>query len=119
MELMIVVAVVGILSTVAYPAYLDQVRKARRAEAQATLMDIGARQQQNLLDTRQYRSTVADLKVTVPARLTSFYRLDITVGTAAVPSFTATATPINAQAADNCGVLSLDQLGKRLPVACW
>lgn len=118
LELMIAVAVVGILATVAYPAYLNQVQKARRAEAQATLLDIAGRQQQNLLDARSYRA-LADLGVTVPANLASHYTLTVVVGMGAIPSFTATATPINAQATDACGSLSINQLGVRAPASCW
>jgi type IV pilus assembly protein PilE len=36
-ELLIVVAIVGIIAAIAYPSYLDQVRRARRADAQAVL----------------------------------------------------------------------------------
>jgi type IV pilus assembly protein PilE len=118
-ELMIAVAVVGILAAVAYPAYQDQVRKARRAEAQATLLAIGARQQQTLLDLRRYRSSAAALQVPVPAALQHSYSLSIAVGTGTVPSFTATAAPLNAQAGDACGTLSLNERGIRSPAACW
>lgn len=38
-ELMFVVAIVAILLALAYPSYVDQVRKARRADATSTLMD--------------------------------------------------------------------------------
>lgn len=118
LELMIAVVVVGILATVAYPAYLNQLQKARRAEAQATLLDIAARQQQFLLDTRSYRA-LADLGVTVPAGLATYYRLGLVVGTETIPSFTATATPINSQATDPCAELSINQLGVRAPANCW
>lgn len=70
-ELMITVAIVGILAAIAYLAYQDQVRKSRRAEAQSVLMNIGTRQQQMLLDTRSYAATAASLSVTVPPQVTT------------------------------------------------
>lgn len=118
-ELMIVVAVIGILAAVAYPSYLDQVRKARRAEAQATLLNIGGKQQQNLLDMRSYRSSIADLQVSVPASVQLTYSLTVVVGTATVPAFTATAAPIGAQTADKCGTLTLTHRGAKSPATCW
>ncbi|NVO04653.1 MAG: prepilin-type N-terminal cleavage/methylation domain-containing protein, partial [Rhodoferax sp.] len=60
-ELMIAVAVIGLLAAVAYPSYVGQVRKGRRADAQAALMNVAARQQQLLLDTRSYAASVAAL----------------------------------------------------------
>jgi type IV pilus assembly protein PilE len=39
-ELMIAVAVVGILASIAYPSYIDHVRKSRRADAQGALMGL-------------------------------------------------------------------------------
>lgn len=39
-EMMIVVAIVGILAAVAYPSYTDSVRKGKRAEARAALMNL-------------------------------------------------------------------------------
>lgn len=38
-ELVIVVAIVGILAAIAYPAYTEQVRKSRRADAKAVLLE--------------------------------------------------------------------------------
>ena len=118
-ELMITVAIIGILAAVAYPAYLDQIRKARRAEAQAALMNIAARQQQMLLDTRSYATTVSALNVVVPATVQQTYVISLSVGTATVPSFTATATPSGSQAKDKCGVMTVDQTGTKSPPSCW
>jgi len=120
-ELMIAVAVIGILAAIAYPSYIDQVRKSRRAEAQAILMHVGARQQQMLLDTRSYAATTDALNVTVPDTVQRNYTISLTVGTTAVPTFTATATPVaaSAQAADACGALSITQTGAKLPSNCW
>ena len=119
-ELMIVVAIVAILAVVVYPSYTAQVRKARRAEAQQVLMDIASRQQQLLLDTRAYASTLADTRATVPPTVTAFYRIEVTLPAAATaPAFTATATPLGDQAADTCGVMTINQTNQRLPANCW
>lgn len=118
-ELMITVAVIGILAAIAYPSYLDQIRKARRAEAQAALMNISARQQQMLLDTRSYAATVGALNVTIPNTVQNTYAITLSVGTAIVPTFTATATPSGAQASDKCGALSINQVGSKSPPSCW
>jgi type IV pilus assembly protein PilE len=47
-EVMIVVAIVGILAAVAYPSYQDHVRKSRRAEAQSALMGLAAAMERQL-----------------------------------------------------------------------
>ena len=60
-ELMVVVAIVGILAAIAYPSYLDQVRKGRRAEAQALLMELAQRQQNFLMIRRRYASSLQEL----------------------------------------------------------
>lgn len=115
-ELMITVAVIGILTAIALPSYNSHIRKSRRADAQAALMNIASRQQQMLLDTRAYSTTLTS---TVPANVNAHYTVAIAVGTAVAPSFTATATPTGDQAADPCSTLSIDQTGNKLPASCW
>ena len=110
-ELMIAVAIVGILAAVAYPAYLDQIRKSRRAEAQSALMNIATRQQQMLLDSRSYAATLSALNITVPASVQANYTLSLTVDSTTVPLFTATAAPLGKQVADKCGTLGVTQTG--------
>jgi len=53
-ELMVVVAIVGILSSIALPAYNDYVRRARAADAVAQLSSYAARLEQFYLDNRNY-----------------------------------------------------------------
>lgn len=60
-ELMIVVAIVGILAGIAYPSYMDHVRKGNRAKAQAFLMDVAQRQQNYLIVHRQYAQSLTQL----------------------------------------------------------
>ena len=118
-ELMVTVAIVGILVAIAYPSYLDQVRRSRRADAQTALMNVAARQQQMLLDSRSYAGTVGALNISVPSSVLKTYSVTITLGTATVPTFTATATPSGTQAQDKCGVMTIDQTGDKTPSNCW
>lgn len=118
-ELMIVVAIIAVLAAVAYPTYISQIRKSKRAEAQATLVIVSARQQQMLLDTRRYVATTALLNVSVPITVSKAYDITIAVGAATVPSFVATATPKGSQVADGCSVMSINQAGIKSPATCW
>lgn len=53
-EVMIVVAIIGILATVGYPAYTDYLRRGKIAEAISTLADARAKLEQYFLDNRTY-----------------------------------------------------------------
>jgi type IV pilus assembly protein PilE len=53
-EVMVVVAIVGILATVGYPAYTDYLRRGKIAEAVSTLADARAKLEQYFLDNRTY-----------------------------------------------------------------
>ena len=55
-ELMIVVAIVGILAAVAYPAYTDTVRKGKRAEARAALMNLLQQQERYQTQMNTYQT---------------------------------------------------------------
>ena len=53
-ELMIPVAIVGILAAIAYPAYQDSVRKGKRAEGRTALIDFLQQQERYLSQTGSY-----------------------------------------------------------------
>lgn len=118
LELMIAVAVVGILAAIAYPSYMEHIRKSRRAEAQGVLMDIAMRQQQSLLDARRYVDLDTEAKVqalvNVPTTVQNFYTFQSPApATTSIPTFSATAIPKGDQVNDKCGTLGVDQTGTK------
>jgi type IV pilus assembly protein PilE len=124
LEVMIVVAVVGILAAIALPAYQSQVRKANRSAAQQFLMDVATKEQQILMDTRSYVAVSngnfgnkpsdgsPGVGLPQPPATSGKYTFAVTVvNTATPPTFTITATAINDQSVD--GNLTLDQSGTK------
>ena len=115
-ELMIAVAVVGILAAIAYPSYTAHIRKGKRATAQAALMDVAAKQQAYLLDRRRYAAALADIGFGAPAEIATAYTFAVVVDNAATPmTFVATATPINGQATGGELALTVNQAGAKTP----
>jgi type IV pilus assembly protein PilE len=76
-EVLIVVAILGILMSIAVPAYNEYVRRAHRAAAQQFLLDVAQRQEQYLLDNRQYATILGagagGLGMVVPADISPYY----------------------------------------------
>jgi type IV pilus assembly protein PilE len=113
-ELMIVVAIVGILAMVALPSYQEQIRRGNRAAAQAQMMDIANRQQQFFLANKQYSNALC----VIPSEITGKYTCAIIVDNGATPpTFAITFTAIGTQAVD--GNLGLNNLGVKTPVGKW
>lgn len=118
-ELVVAVAIIGLLASIAFPNYLEYVKKGRRAAAQSHLMDVAQRQQQYLLDTRGYAADLTTLNVTTPSDVSSYYTITLTVGDGAPPSFTATATPISGSAQASDPTLTLTNTGAKTPADKW
>lgn len=118
-ELMITVAVIGILAAVAFPSYVQYIVRGNRSAAQAQMMDIANRQQQFLLANRAYASktTLESSGYALPSAVSAKYGYDVTVGTDTVPSFTITFTPTGTQATD--GALTLTSEGLKTPAGKW
>lgn len=104
-ELMIVIVIVGILASIAYPAYQNQVERTRRTDGKVALMETAQRLERCY--TRFGRYNHANCDVTLPLdSAEEFYEISAAALTPA--SFTLAATPQGVQAGDTrCGVLQL------------
>jgi type IV pilus assembly protein PilE len=141
-ELMIAVAIVGILATIAAVSYQRQVIQSHRTDARTALLDLAGREEKLFSTTNQYSGIpsvlgygTATTAVSFPvgsSNGTNYYNVLITTPDPAQPantnSYTITATPIpgSPQAADTtCTSLTVNQLGQQTatPAAnaatCW
>jgi type IV pilus assembly protein PilE len=118
-ELMVTVAIIGILAAVAYPAYGNYMVKGKRAAAEAHLMELAQAEAQYLADSRTYADTTTKLGITTPAAVLAAYTIQIEVQAGPPPGFTISAIPIpgSKQAAD--GTLTIDNAGTRTPGTKW
>ena len=116
-EVMIVVAIIGILTAIAIPSYNEYIRRGHRAEARAGLL-----QAQQWMERASTATGVSPLTAAFPAALQSVpsgrYNITIASPTGAVAAdngrtFTLTATPTAGQTGDKCGNYTLTQTSQR------
>lgn len=122
-ELIIVVAIIGILAAITYPSYRDHVRRSNRADAKAVLLENAQLLERNFTMANRYDSTTPDGAGAAPAILTQSpkqgdirYEIDIEYAAAGGIEgqlFTLTATPVGTMAGDPCGELTLASTGVR------
>jgi len=118
-ELMIVVAVIGIISMIAIPQYSQYVIRGNRAAAEAFMMDVSNREKQYLIDARDYAPDLTTLSMTAPANVSNNYTVAVSAPVATPPSYTITATPVAGSKQANDGTLTLDDLGNKSPSGKW
>ena len=118
-ELMITVAVIAILASIAIPSYQAYVRRGHRAAAQSYLMDAASRQQQRFVDVRSYAGSYEDLDYAAPAEVAERYGIAVAAVPGPPPGFTVTATAQGPQSGDTCTPLSISNTGQKLPAGCW
>jgi len=114
-ELIITIAIIGILAVLAYPSFERYIIKGKRVSAQTHLVDIAQRQQQYLLDARSYATTVAALSMTTPTDVSSYYDIAIGIITGPPIGFNISAQPKagTSQAADKCKTLNINNTGDK------
>jgi type IV pilus assembly protein PilE len=107
-ELMIVVAIIAIIASIAIPSYQDSVRKSRRADALAELMSLAQ-------DQAKHRVTNTSYDSTDPSDI-DYYTITVSASTA---TFTITATGRNGQQNDTgCNVLTINESNLISPSGC-
>jgi type IV pilus assembly protein PilE len=122
-ELMIAVAVVAVLTRIAYPSYQEYMKRGYRASSQTLLLDLANREQQYLLDNRSFvggTSAVATLLPSgVPVEVSAYYTLTITVTAGPPPTFEVKATPKTGTVLAGESPFTVDQDGTKLPAGKW
>ena len=122
-ELMIVVAILGIIAAIALPSYQGQVRDGRRADGTAVLLQ--ARQLMERHYSKNYNyGTPAAVGIPVKAPIDGTASYYVITLAADATTFTLTATPATSQSGDGCGVLTLNQAGVKTSAegsidTCW
>ncbi len=116
-ELMIVVAIIGILAAIAIPSYQKNVQKARRGDAIASLVTMQSQQEKWRANNDTYGTATQ-----IGAPTSDHYTY--TVSNIAAASYTLTATAKAGQVADKqsgttCSPLTLNQSNAKSPAACW
>lgn len=112
-ELMITVAIIGILAAIAYPSYQSYVLQSRRADAIAGLLDMQQQAEKWRVSHTTYPSSS---NLTLPA--SDYYTFAISDSSATAYNLSATAK--STQVADSgCTPLTLDQSGNKGPSGCW
>ncbi|HME38303.1 MAG TPA: type IV pilin protein [Steroidobacteraceae bacterium] len=138
-ELMVTVAILAILTTIAVTSYSSSVLKSRRTEAKSALLDLAGREEKLFSTTNAYSNLEAFVGYAAAGATTvmtnmafgnNYYTLTAQVpdpnqaGNAA--SYLLTATPVGNQANDSlCGSFSVNQLGVQTvtgtatAATCW
>lgn len=126
---MIVVAIVAILTALAFPSYTEYIRRGHRAEARAALLQASQWMERAATATGTYPLTAS-----FPTTLTTIKSGRYTIAVASPPAsaasgtaYTLTATPAGGQLGDKCGNYTLTHTGVRgaasgalpLMTECW
>lgn len=107
-ELMIVVAIVGILASIAYPSYQEYGRRAKRAEARAHLLDAASLMERFYSDNNQYATTLGAARI-LPSTENGHYNISVNGVTGNNQLYNLVADPIFDDA--KCDNLTLTQDG--------
>lgn len=127
-EILIVVAIIGVLAAIAIPSYQNSVMVSRRAEAKSTLLQVASDQERFFSSNNTYSTNALPLAappVATRASENGFYVISVAAcGAGIATCFVATATPQGDQTADLCTTLTLNSVGVRgatggTAAECW
>ena len=122
-ELMVAVAIVGILAGIAYPTFQDSVMKSRRANVKGVLLGLANAMERHYTEKSSYQGAAGSKSspvdtgtawiYTIPTETASFYTVTISQATAS--TYTLNAVPTGVQVNDKCGTLTITHTGVKCP----
>lgn len=137
-ELMITVAIVAILASIAYPSYQEYVRRGARAEARTAMLNVAQLEERFFTSNNTYAAFDGPGGGTAPPTgwetmnysgsdsASRKYNISVAApaGGTIATGFVISAAPSNGFADTKCGTLTLDNLGVRgqsagMPADCW
>jgi type IV pilus assembly protein PilE len=129
-ELMLVVALIGILAAIAVPAYQEYGRKARRADAKQALTALQLQQEKWRASNIRYTTTLMPnlnwqhSVAGTPVSQNQYYNLAITSAAATAYNMTAAPRAGGRQVGDRCGTFAINQNGNNTTGSyansdCW
>jgi type IV pilus assembly protein PilE len=118
-ELMIVVAIIGLLSLIAYPSYQEYVARGRRAEMRTILLEATQWMERHYSENFTYTQNTAGTAIADLFALTNFTKsprdsggaYTIAISAVTARTFTITATRGNAMTNDKCGNFFITNTG--------
>lgn len=121
-ELLIVIAIIGIIAGIAVPAYQEQIRHTRRAAAGVCMLELSQWMERFYTTNMSYAAAVLP-GTACQNDLANFYAFAFNAAPTAT-TYSIDAVPAGPQVADVCGTLNIDQAGTKTPnptarPECW
>lgn len=127
-EVMIVIAIIGIIAAIAYPSYQSSVEKSRRSDAKISLTEAAALQEKRYFQFNQYTNQIGDIGGATSKE--GFYTIAVSQPCGDSSCFRLSATATGAQGGDTeCLIFTLDNtrqkssfsdsVGGTQTAGCW